>query len=83
MAAGLPVIASDIPLWKRIIEENKCGICVDPFNPKAIADAINYIVSHPKESEEMGVNGRRAVMEKYNWAQEEAKLYSLYRGLLT
>jgi glycosyltransferase involved in cell wall biosynthesis len=81
MAAGLPVISSNITLWKEIVKGNKCGICVDPLNPKEIADAISYIISHPEEAERMGTNGRRAVLEKYNWTVEEAKLYELYKEL--
>lgn len=81
MAAGLPVIASDIKLWKEIVEGNKCGICVDPLNPQEIADAIKYIITHPKEAQEMRKNGRKAVLEKYNWTLEEKKLFNLYKEL--
>jgi len=81
MAAGLPVISSNITLWKEIVEGNNCGVCVDPLNPQEIADAINYLVSHPKEAEEMGKNGKKAVLEKYNWGIEEQTLYKLYKEL--
>lgn len=82
MAAAIPVISSDITLWKEIIEGNNCGICVNPLEPKKIAEAINYIVLHPKEAEEMGKNGRKAVVEKYNWNIEEKKLLNIYKELL-
>ena len=82
MAAGLPVIASDIALWRGIIEESACGLCVDPFDPKEIAEAITYILSHSKEAQQMGESGKKAVKEKYNWGIEEQKLYTLYEGLL-
>jgi len=79
MAAGLPVIASNFPLWKKIIENNQCGLCVDPLDPRAIAKAIQYLVAHPIEAEQMGRNGQRAVQEKYNWDIEERKLLSFYQ----
>ena len=82
MLAGLPVIASNIPLWREIVEGNNCGICVDPLNPKEIAEAIKYILEHPEEAKKMGENGRRAVLEKYNWEKESEKLVRLYKGLL-
>lgn len=81
MAAGLPVIASNIKLWEEIIKDAKCGICVDPLNPKDIAEAIEYIMTHPLEAKKMGENGKKAVVQKYNWSIEEEKLFSVYKGL--
>ena len=81
MSSGLPVIASNFPLWKQIVEGNQCGLCVDPLDPAAIAAAIDYIVSHPEEARAMGENGKKAVDEKYNWGAESIKLISLYRSL--
>lgn len=83
MSASLPVIASNFPLWKEIIEGNQCGICVDPMNPSAIREAIQWILDHPDEAKRMGENGRKAVEEKYNWETEAEKLRSLYRDLLS
>lgn len=82
MAAGVPVVASDFPLWRSIVNEARCGIVVDPLNPRAIADAINYLVNHPSEAADMGVAGRKAVMERFNWENEEKKLLSMYSQLL-
>lgn len=81
MCAGLPVIASDFPLWKAIIDESQCGLCVDPLEPQDIADAIDHVVSNPEAAAQMGANGRAAVLNKYNWAQEEIKLLALYGQL--
>ncbi|MGR4976339.1 glycosyltransferase family 4 protein [Pseudomonas sp. LARHCG127] len=78
MCAGLPVIASDFPLWREIIESSECGVCVDPLDPNKIAEAIDYIVSNPSIASEMGANGRAAVLSRYNWGVEERKLLSLY-----
>jgi glycosyltransferase involved in cell wall biosynthesis len=82
MAAGIPPIASNFPLWREIIEGNNCGLCVDPLDPAAIAQAIDYLVTHPDEARRMGENGRRAVLEKYNWSIEEAKLLRFYKEIL-
>ncbi len=81
MSAGVPVVASHFPLWREIIEGNDCGLCVDPLDPKTIAQAINYLVSHPAEAERMGRNGQYAVQKKYNWGIEEKKLLALYAEL--
>ncbi|GDY12624.1 glycosyltransferase WbpH [Planctomycetota bacterium] len=81
MSAGLPIIASNFSLWREIIEGNRCGICVDPLDPSAIATAIDTLVSNPALAQKYGENGRKAVVEQYNWANEESKLVNLYRGL--
>lgn len=82
MSAGIPVIASDFPLWRSIVEEAGCGIVVDPLDPVAISAAISNLLSNPDRAEQMGRNGRKAVLEKYNWAAEEKKLLSFYENLL-
>lgn len=81
MSAGLPIITSNFPLWKEIVEGNSCGIYVNPLDPKEIAEAIEYIISHPEVAEEMGQNGKKAVLEKYNWQVEEKKLFKVYEEL--
>jgi glycosyltransferase involved in cell wall biosynthesis len=81
MAAGIPVIASDIPLWRTIVQNHQCGVCVDPRDPAAIAAAIDYFVRNPHIAQRMGRNGRRAVIARYNWPVEAAKLLGLYRNL--
>lgn len=81
MAAGLPVIASNIPLWRDIVEGNRCGVCVDPLDPIAIAAAIDHFVLHPELARDMGQNGRRAIVERYNWPVESDKLIAFYQEL--
>ena len=83
MSAGIPVIASDFPLFRELIEGNNCGICVDPLNPKAIADAIDALANNPDRAYQMGQNGQKAVLEKFNWASEEKKLLNLYEKLFS
>jgi glycosyltransferase involved in cell wall biosynthesis len=81
MSAGIPVIASNFPLWKEIVERENCGKCVDPLQPNEIASAIKWFVNHPEEAKKMGENGRKAIEQKYNWEQESKRLLELYRTL--
>jgi hypothetical protein len=81
MGAGLPVIASDFPFWRRIIGEAGCAIFVDPMNPAEIARAIEFVLTHPEDAQEMGRRGRAAVLKNFNWNSEAVKLVGLYRQL--
>jgi glycosyltransferase involved in cell wall biosynthesis len=81
MAAGIPVIASNFPLFRSIIQGERCGLCVDPFDPQAIADAIDYLVAHPALAREMGANGRRAILANYNWAAQATRLIDFYGAI--
>ena len=83
MLAGIPVIATDFDLWKEIIEGNNCGVCLNPHNIKAISEAINYYHNNPEVAKEHGENGRRAVLEKYNWESQEKTLLNLYRQFVS
>jgi glycosyltransferase involved in cell wall biosynthesis len=78
MSAGIPVVASNFPLWRDIVQNNNCGICVDPNDPAAVGAAIDALVENPNGAMEMGINGRNAVIVKYNWQTEERKLLELY-----
>jgi len=82
MAAGIPVIASDFPLWRRIIGEAGCGLLVDPRDPQAIVRAIEYLLSHDAEAEAMGLRGRQAACALYNWNSEALVLHKFYSDLL-
>lgn len=81
MAAGLPFVASYFPHWKSIVENNNCGICIEPTNSEAVHDACNYLLENPDIAQEMCRSGYYAVIAKYNWKNEEEQLLWLYEGL--
>jgi len=82
MSAELPVIASNFPLWREIVEGTQCGLCVDPTSPNAIAAGILALVDAPEYAARLGRAGRAAVLSTYNWPQAERELLALYRELL-
>ena len=81
MAAGIPVIASDFPIWKNIIDEVQCGICVDPENIIAIQSAIRQLLTDENQARKMGENGRKAVCSIYSWNIEAEKLLDVYKKI--
>lgn len=82
MAMGLPVVVSDFPLYRQVVESADCGLCVDPGNPRAIAAALSRLLKNPQEAQAMGRRGRQAVIQHYRWDTEAKKLLSLYDRLL-
>ena len=78
MAAGIPSIASDFPLWRRMYEPIGCCLFVDPLDPAAIAEAIQWVLNHPREAEMMGQRGEEAVRTRFNWESEASKLLRFY-----
>jgi glycosyltransferase involved in cell wall biosynthesis len=82
MLVGLPVVASDFPLYREVVEPNHCGLTVDSTRSEEIARAMEYLIEHPQEAKQMGENGRRAVLEKYNWEKESQRLLQIYDAVL-
>lgn len=82
MLAEIPVVTSNFPLWEQIISDCDCGICVNPKDPKAIAEAQSQILEDDRRAEQMGKNGRKAVLEKFNWTIESEKLVRIYNQLM-
>jgi len=82
MSAELPVIASNFPLWRDIVERFGCGVCVDPTDATAIAQAIRSLVDAPVRVESFGRAGRAAVLSTFSWPQAERELLGIYHTLL-
>lgn len=82
MEAGIPIVVSDFPVWRKFVENSGCGILVDPLNPNDIARAIQWLFEHPDQAEAMGKRGQEAIKTKYNWGNEAKKLIKFYENLL-
>lgn len=82
MQMGLPLVCTNFDLWKEIIDEEECGIYVNPHDVNEIVNAINFLLDNPNIAKTMGENGRKAIINKYNWNSEEKKLIELYKTIL-
>jgi len=78
MSLRLPVVVSNFPMWKSIVDRWQCGVAVDPLSPRDIADAIAELAADPKRLRRLGENGRSAVLDHYSWTAEERKLLCIY-----
>ena len=82
MALGLPVVVSDFPLYRTVVESAGCGLCVNPDDDHAIADALTKLTAYSDEATRMGQAGKRAVSDSYTWAAESEKLINLYQKIV-
>ena len=77
MLLNIPIITSNFPLYKEIMDDAECGIVVNPNSNIEICDAILEIKNSKKKRMLMGYNGKKAAIEKYSW--ETSELYKIKR----
>ena len=83
IAAGVPVVASDLPGMAEIVRELDCGVLVDATSPEDIARGILAVVDAPPEDRAaMRDRAWRGGQDRYNWELQLDALFGLYRNLL-
>ena len=82
MVSSIPVIASDFPFYRELLAGCDCVLFVDPLNPNEIADAITTLLNDDTLAKKMGENGKKSVLQEFNWDIEEKKLYRIYESLV-
>jgi len=83
MSIGLPMVVSDFPLYRKVVEDSGSGLCVDPKSPKAIAAAIIRLADHPELRIRMAEQGVNTAMALYSWESQEKQLLEVYRRILS
>jgi glycosyltransferase involved in cell wall biosynthesis len=78
MASGLPVIVTNFPLWREIVEASGAGICVPPRDPRAIADAIERLHRDRDLRRRMSLAGKQAAERQWTWEVDGRVLGGLY-----
>lgn len=81
MAAALPVVVTDFPLWRQIVESAGCGLVVRAGDAAAAAQAIDRLLADPHEADAMGRRGREAALATYSWEREGESLLGHYAKL--
>ncbi len=81
MALKKPVIVTDCPPLKRIIEESNAGLVIPSGDHQGLKNAVLKLHNDPQYSAMLGDNGRSAVESRYNWAVESGRLNQLYLDL--
>ncbi len=82
MAAGVPVVATDLPGMAPIVRDTGCGVLVDPADLGALAVAIRGIIEAPEEVRDMfRRRALQAATETYNWESQLTRLLDEYTRL--
>ena len=77
MAMAKPIIATAVSDLPEILDS--CGWIVEPASPEQLAEAIQYVINHPKEAEQMGQKARQKCIENYSWDAMEKVLVNIFR----
>jgi glycosyltransferase involved in cell wall biosynthesis len=78
MAAGLPVVATDIDGNRELIENGKNGILVPPGDSEAFAEAVNTLLSDPGKMHGLAMSARNTIKEKFSIGLMVKKLDKIY-----
>jgi glycosyltransferase involved in cell wall biosynthesis len=81
IAAGIPVIATDLPESGKVIRENRCGLLLEQVTPENISNVLSVLKNKPEELLELKRNAFKA-SGKYRWETESTKAIKLYANIL-
>ena len=82
MAAGLPVLGSDLPPIRRVLEETRAGVLFPPGDQSAFAVQLVELLRDRARCSALGANGRKWVTDKYSWKVDEAAFLEKVGGLV-
>jgi phosphatidylinositol alpha-mannosyltransferase len=78
MAAGLPVIASDIPGYREVVRDQVEGLLVPPRDPPALARSLEQVLEDADLAKRLGEAGRQRA-GRYSWDSVAAEIEDIYR----
>ena len=81
MAAGVPVVASDLPSVREIISDGADGRLIPPDRPAELARAIRLLIDYPEERAALGRAARATIEARFTWRQSLRRLTDLYQQL--
>jgi phosphatidyl-myo-inositol alpha-mannosyltransferase len=81
MAAGLPIVASDLPGYRTVAKDGRQGRLVPPGDAFALADAAGTLLANPALRRAMAAEGRRTAAD-YDWPVVGRKVVEVYRSVL-
>jgi phosphatidylinositol alpha-mannosyltransferase len=77
MAAGVPVVASDIPGYDEVVRDGLDGLLVPPRDPDALAAAVRRVLDEPSLASDLARAGRERALE-YSWDAVAPRIEGIY-----
>jgi glycosyltransferase involved in cell wall biosynthesis len=78
MAASKPIVATDIPGNRTVLRHGRNCLLVPPGNPEKLAEAISFLLDHPRIAAEYGENAYQDVYQRFNIDETIAQLIALW-----
>ena len=82
MAAGAPVVATDVGGTTEALRDGHTGLLIPPSHPAALAAAIDCLLSNPSRARELGQSARRTITERFSLERMVAATAEVYEELL-
>ena len=82
MAHAKPVVAVQGQGVDGIVEHGRTGLLVKPRDVDSLAEALDFLLSHPEEAKAMGERARKVALENYTWEKNAEKTIEVYREVL-
>ena len=81
LAAGLPILVSDRPGLRALVDQYKCGLTADESSPQSIASAVNALLEDPERARRLGAAGARAFEQELNYERQFAPVLEEFQRL--
>ncbi|MFA5619181.1 MAG: glycosyltransferase family 4 protein [Weeksellaceae bacterium] len=82
MFSGIPIVVSDFPELRKIVEKAQCGVIVSSDKPEEMAQAFEYLLRNPEEAKKMGENGRKAIFKDFGYHIDLKNTIDFYHKIL-
>ena len=83
LAAGAPVIATDLPFQADLVRKGRAGLVVPPGDPGALARAARMLLVEPERARAMGARGRALVVREHSWDRRAADTLRFLREVIS
>ena len=82
LACGTPVVASDLPVVREILQDKQTGRLFQPDRPQSLARLIRYLFESPADCQQLAENGRQLIATRYNWQTIKQQMHSIYSQMV-